>query len=172
MRYTIRDGAERPFSGRAKENLRYLLPLLVILVGVLFFALSPNDNKNNQKPYTLGVYTVKSPNTPAGNNNSNNSSGNDGSSSSPTTSPTALSVNTVSGLGSTDNSAPTPTVTVPVGGMGGGGDTGGSPPTSVIACDNTGGILPITCEACAPALVVPVGQKVLLSSSGSCSLLN
>jgi hypothetical protein len=66
--------------------------------------------------------------------------------------------------GSTQPASPPPS-----GGRGGGG-SGGSGGT--IICDNTGGYLPMTCTACTPDMVVPAGQKVLLSLEGTCALIN
>jgi hypothetical protein len=171
MKYTIRNGVVRPFSEHISDNARFILPLLIILAGVLFFMLGPRHAQSPQHPLTLGIYTVKTPNQNSGGSKTSSDTSGGPSSGSGAVALTGQSPVTPISLGTsstTASSTPSPAVSpVTTGGMGGGG--GGTP---VVTCDNSSGLLPITCLACAPALVVPVGQKVLLSTDGSCSLLN
>jgi hypothetical protein len=55
----------------------------------------------------------------------------------------------------------------PVGGRGGGGL-----PSGTVVCDNRGGVLPMTCTACAPSVVVPAGQKAVIATDPACALVN
>lgn len=190
MKYTIRDGVEHPFSERASQSFRYILPLLVILTGVLVFALNQNHNSRQAKPVTLGIYSIKSSSKTGGGTSSAGSDNKTGGSGAAPDSPAAADTmaSSMAGQSVAPVSLPGSTSTSPVtgatGGMGGGLDGGGttdsggtpaippSAPTTTVTCDNTGGLLPMTCGVCASDFMVPVGQKVLLSSSGSCTLIN
>ncbi len=196
MRYTLRSGVERRFSNRFGSNFRFGLPLVLALLILTWAVLHSNNSRINHKPLTLGIYTIKSPNNSGSNNsksgNSNTSKNNKDTTASgsiPGASPTGTNFQpaaTIGGggsggsLSSTVGSVQGTTTTGGQGGGSGGGTSGGGggtvtpppPPTSTVTCNNTGGVLPMTCTACAPPLLVPVGQKVLLYSTGSCTLIN
>jgi hypothetical protein len=168
MRYTIQKGVERQFSERVKTNSRFILPLLVILAGVLFFSLNPyHSNKSPSKPLTLGIYTVK---TPGG--GSDLSGGTGGSNLNPqlaAASPifTAPAPNTSGTTGGGSG--------LPVGGSGGGGSTiqPTSPPTSTgsVVCTDLLTLSQV-CTICTPALLLQPGQKALLYTDGTCTAIN
>jgi hypothetical protein len=183
VKYTIQQGVERAFSERFKGNLQILIPLLLVLAGVTTWALMPHGS--HQKPKTLGIYTIKtSDQTGANNSNGKKKNGNNNSSSgslSVSSQPSSIapisgrsaSISGGTSLGSTV--APVGSAVAPVtGGMGGGLGGGGvtTPPAPTITCVNTGGLTPLTCTACTPPLLVPVGQKVLLYNNGTCTLTN
>lgn len=198
MKYTIRNGVSSPLSERAKQNFRYLLPLLVILAGVLFLTLNPGTNGTKPKPLTLGIYTIKTPASPSnkGGGSTGSKSDNGGGGGSSATSPDLsgnMTASTVAPIapasGLPGGAAPTSggTAVLP-GGMGGGGggttgSTGGtggtgggtgntSAPTVVSTCDNTGGISPLTCSACTTATLIAIGSKALIYSDGTCVVVN
>lgn len=186
MKYTIQQGVERAFSERIKGNLQILIPLLVVLAGVTAWALMPHGN--HQKPQTLGIYTVKTPDqASATSNNSKDKNNKDAAAGGTSSAATPGTISPIAGrsasLGARSGglggavSPVTGTTTGGLGGgLGGGGGTGGggvsTPPAPTATCVNTGGITPLTCTACTPPLLVPVGQKVLLYNNGTCVLAN
>ena len=77
MKYTIERGTERPLSDKISDNLRYLFPLVLILIGALYFGLHQNGNNHKvQKPLTLGIYTVNTTDDNSGNSNPSSSGNN------------------------------------------------------------------------------------------------
>src|SRR5665213_585659 len=76
MRYTIRAGVEHPYSALASDSSRFILPLIVILAGVLYFGLHSYQLHKPASPLTLGIYTVKTPDNSGSSLSGSNSSGN------------------------------------------------------------------------------------------------
>lgn len=183
MKYTIRDGVERPFSARVNNGYKFLLPLLVILAGVLFFMLGPDRSPNKAKPLTLGIYTVKTPDQNGGNSSNNKSSDSNGPggsvasgtlaiSSQPSLSPASSISLGSSSTSSTIAPAVSPVVT---GGMGGGGGDA-TPPTpspTTISCVNqltqTATVCFFPYQACTAPLAGLTGVKAI---DGTCIVLN
>jgi hypothetical protein len=82
MRYTVAGGAQKQWSDRFNSNLRYVLPLMLILAGTLYFGLHQNNNNHKvQKPLTLGIYTIKTPDKTSPDSKPSDSNNNDSSSS-------------------------------------------------------------------------------------------
>ena len=186
MRYTIQHGVEHQFSEHVNDNVRFILPLLVILAGVTFFLLNPyHFHKSPAKPFTLGIYTVKTPdNNSKSTSNDNNGSKNTGSSTNLSGSGQIATVNpqtTVSGMSAPagTSSLGSSTSTLPTGGMGGGGSTptpsvtppAVTTPVATVVCTNTSAV-PIVCTACTVPITLMAGQKALLSSDGTCTAID
>jgi hypothetical protein len=171
LKYNLNEGVDRK-----EENVqRSLMVSLPIVFAVLLFALfhagthQTNKPAPTNKPKTLSISTNK-PSSDTSNGSSAAPSGSTSTGSGTTSG--QVSSTGVGGAGAGTTSTTTPPVTGGRGGGGGGTGGGGSGGAGVVACDNTGGVLPITCTACAPAILVPVGQKAVLATNGTCALIN
>jgi hypothetical protein len=131
MRYTIRAGVNHPFSERAGDNSRFILPLLVILAGVLFFVQNPYHIRKNVSPLTLGIYTVKTPGSGASGGGDNTGASGSSPNLSGTTAQSGL--NPQAGA----SAAPATAATGSTAGLGGGGTTTSNPQSGTLSATVT-----------------------------------
>lgn len=138
MRYTLANGVERHLSSKFTDNYKFIVPLIVLLVGALIIGLHDSTSKRPHQPLTLGIYTIKSN---SGSDN-NHSGGHTGSNQASHTTPGSASPMSASGIvassvapvsslqgglgGGGGSLQTTGSVLPPTGGMGGGGVTSGS----------------------------------------------
>jgi hypothetical protein len=190
MKYTIQRGVNHPFSERFSSNSRYLLPLLVILVGLLFFVINPYHTTKKPSPLTLGIYTVKSSTSnPGGSNNNDSTGGNSdlsGSGQNANVNPQLGVVTPLSGGSAPAGTSPNPSAAI--GGMGGGlpdtgtGSTGGSgtggtggttPSPTTVSCVNqltqTATLCVFPYQTCTIPLSPVIGYKTV---DGTCIVIN
>lgn len=179
MKYTIQNGVEHRFSDRVSFNTRFILPLLVILAGVLFFVLNPyHFSKVAPKPFTLGIYTVKTPNGSSSDNNKNSTNGDNGSSNL-NGSGQISTINPQQGLAGTSMSSTSNFVST--GGLGGGSAPTTTAPsvtpslspivtTSVATTGCTIGTVatPSVCGTCTSPITLVGAQKSILTTTGEC----
>jgi hypothetical protein len=187
MKYTLRSGVEHQFLENLGDSLKIGLPLLAILLVTAYGISHAGKEHKAQKPQTLGIYTIKTPNGTSGSTNPSGSSSaassnapQAASSSTPTLASSTGSSSSSTGLaaqspasvvggatGTVQNPAP------PVGGMGGGPVGGGGGGTSIPNC-SLGQIATFTCRvpACSPEVTLNPGQKAILGVTGTCVVIN
>jgi len=118
-RYTIQGGLEHHLFNRFGDNSKFLLPLLLLLVGIVLLGVQHfNPSHKAINPVQLGIYTVKTPGGQNASDSSSSSSSNSPSSSSPSLLGSAAgSSSSQAGFGSYSLQGTSTPVT---GGMGGG----------------------------------------------------
>lgn len=175
MRYTVASGVQNQMSDKFSDSMRYILPLIAVFLAAIYLGLNQGNNLHKvQKPVTLGIYTIKSPDNSSG--NSSNGTGNSSTNPTAQNSPSGTSFSPISS-GSPNGLASS----TYVGGFGANpaSTTSSSPaavvpaaPTStgIIVCDNSGSLVPITCTAtqCVGTVNLLAGQKALLYTNGTC----
>ena len=181
MKYTLQSGVEHPLLPKFTDNLRFKLPLVAILLLMVIFGLSHHGgNQRSPKPLTLGIYTVKTPDST--NSSPNGSTGGSGSGSASGGSTVLTGPTYQSLIGPPTSSSSTPSVTTPAvsspvttGGGGSGGTGGGSggvsSPVGTVVCTGISS-LPITCALCTNPVSLTTGQKAILNSDGTCTVID
>jgi hypothetical protein len=169
MKYTLAGGVNH----RNEDINRGLLVSLPIIAGLLFLSLL-GARHIGQHPVTGPAYSDISNNSkqsaakkPAGTSaNSPNTTGGVGSGSAP--SPAVAAATTQPSTSSVVSSGGSSTTLT--GGRGGGGGVSGA--GTVVCTNSPGSLVPLTCTACSPPVVLAVGQKAILQADGTCALAN
>lgn len=183
MRYTLQNGVDHQYSEKFTDNLRYVLPLLVILAVVAYYGFTHvGSPKRAQNPLTLGIYTIKTPDSGSGSGDSagtnTNANGAPSTDNSPLSSPAVSAASQSSSPSNLDLSAATSGLQGTIGGRGGGTlPSGGSVQpgagdvqTSPIPTPSTTPVLPYV--YCVPAIDIQTGGKRVLAADGSCVTVN
>lgn len=190
MAYSINGGVHQFHWQRLVRDSGLALPLIAIAFIIIAAVSVSTHQSSGQSPYIpikKPALTIKT----TGSGNPSSKGGNKPASSSPSTSsgtassPITPSITPAMSFSALDTPSTSPVTSPITGGLGGGdiggggGDTGGSSsgsggsvPTTFPCVDVTGASFTCTQEACTPPLALQPGQKALLTTTGTCAILN
>jgi hypothetical protein len=194
VKYTVQGGVETPLSERISDNFKFILPLLLLLVLAIYIGITHNfGGRRGHSPLTLGIYTVKT-NGGGGNGTSSNKADANHGNGNLTAGPSNLQsastglapATTIPSTGGSGGLISTSSL--PTGGGTGGSSAGGGtttppittyptpppPPVPTFPCVDlvTGQVMTCTYAACTPPIALLLGQKALLTTSGTCAVIN